>query len=64
MTRTPKPPPSGHHARPGLRVARMCKHKDCVPPWRQFGDPAAVCPQHGKQHTITQENRPYFGQPT
>ena len=48
-----------HVAWPGVRIARWCS--ECHR--REFGDPKWVCPQHpGK--TITQPNKPYFGQST
>lgn len=46
------------------RIARICTHKDCVPPNRQFGKPGWVCPEHGAHHTKDQPNKPYFGKPT
>jgi len=40
-----------------MRIARVCPTKECD--WRQFSDPTAVCPEHGRG--IFQPNRPYLG---
>lgn len=56
--------PKVHVPRPGRRVARVCTHKDCVPPRRFFGDPDWTCPEHGSSHTVSQSNRPYRGLPS
>ena len=37
------------------RDARVCPKDDCN--WRQFGEPEAVCPEHGKG--VDQPDRPY-----
>jgi hypothetical protein len=56
----------GHRtqARPGVRIAMMCDHKDCLPPYRRFFDSEEQaaewkCPDHGR--AVRQENKPYFG---
>lgn len=41
------------------RCCRYCPTKDCT--WREFSDPSAKCPEHGKGET--EENRPYLGRP-
>lgn len=45
----------------GQRVARICTHKDCVPPRRNFGSAEWECPEHGARSTVDQPNRPYMG---
>lgn len=42
------------------RIAIMCPKEECG--WREFGNPDAKCPTHGKG--VVQPNRPYFGRPT
>ena len=44
----------------GLRVARVCPKDDCN--WREFGNPQAKCPEHGRG--ADQKNHWYFGRPT
>jgi transcriptional regulator with XRE-family HTH domain len=55
-----------HVARPGVRRAFVCAHKDCVPPRRVFlgrGESGpAVCPEHGVM--VRQPNVPYRGEST
>lgn len=48
--------------KPGIRIAIVCTHKDCN--WREFSNPRAACPEHGRRFARAQENRPYFGQST
>lgn len=50
--------------RPGVRIAMMCDHKDCLPPYRRFFDSEESaaewkCPDHGR--AVRQVNKPYFG---
>lgn len=41
----------------GPRRARVCPSDGCI--WRDFGDPKAVCPSHGKG--MDQPDRTYHG---
>ncbi len=41
--------------RGGPRLARTCPKDDCD--WRSFGEPDAVCPEHGKGQD--QPDHPY-----
>ncbi len=64
----PAPEEPEHRARPGVRKAYICTHKDCKPPRRVFlergvPDVAPECPEHGRTMQ-KQRNKPYAGQQT
>ena len=48
---------------PHVRIAVVCTHKECLPPFRRFlfSEKETVwgCPDHGKTHVRRQVNRPY-----
>jgi Rieske Fe-S protein len=59
----PDPAPKLTISRP-VRIARICTHVECVPPYRRFffteeQADAWECPDHGKGYVRVQENRPY-----
>lgn len=47
-----------------VRIARICTHQECVPPFRRFFSSEAEadrweCPDHGRSSVEVQVNKPY-----